>query len=305
VSGFRPRFFVGRESLSSSPGSPRDPGRDWGVGAGTAPGAEPGTAPGADLGADLSGRELTLGVEDSHHALRVLRLQQGDECEVVVGAAVYAASVSGVAAGGAAFASGGATERRADDLVRVRLTRRLEGPAAGAAYQAQVGVVQSLARPVLIEQVLEKGTEVGASFFVLVPAANSPRGSESAGAERLARWCRIVLEAAKQSKQVAVPPVEFMDSVECAVADLTRRGMLSLVLDPCASIGLEERLVSRAAPGAHVALWIGPESGWNAAESEQFEAAGMEAVRLGRGILRTETAGPVAVAVARLAMRDW
>ena len=280
MSGFRPRFFAGQESLSSSPGGSPTPGAD--------PRVDSGAAPGAASGADLSGRELTLGTDDSHHALRVLRLQRGDDCEVVVGAAVYAASVSW-----------------ADDPVRVMLTGRLEGIAAGAAYQAQVGLVQSLARPALIDQVLEKGTEVGTSFFVLVPAFHSPRGSEPAGAERLARWRRIVLEAAKQSKQVVVPQAEVMDSVEQVIRDLGARGVLSLVLDPAASVGLEERLASRAARGARLALWIGPESGWTAAESEQFRAAGIEAVRLGRSILRTETAGPVAVAVARLVMRDW
>ena len=34
-------------------------------------------------------------------------------------------------------------------------------------------------------------------------------------------------------------------------------------------------------------------------------AAGVEAARLGRSVLRTETAGPVAVALVRLGLRDW
>jgi 16S rRNA (uracil1498-N3)-methyltransferase len=50
---------------------------------------------------------------------------------------------------------------------------------------------------------------------------------------------------------------------------------------------------------------VGPEGGWTAGELDQFTGAGVSTVRLGRSILRTETAGPVAVAVARLALGDW
>jgi 16S rRNA (uracil1498-N3)-methyltransferase len=275
VSGLRPRFFVDAERFPSPPG------------ASLAPSA---ALRGSELaaGAGLRGRELTLGAEDSYHALRVLRLREGDKCEVVVGAAVYAASVS-----------------QAGQLVRVMLTDRLEGAAAGAVYQAQVGLVQALARPALIEQILEKGTEVGASFFVLVPTANSPRQPAPPAGDRLVRWRRIVLEAAKQSKQVAVPEVELMDSVEQAIRWLNARGAASLVLDPAAVAGLQDTLQPHAAKGARIALWVGPESGWTAADAERFRAAGMEAVRLGRSVLRTETAGAVAVAVARLVMGDW
>jgi 16S rRNA U1498 N3-methylase RsmE len=126
VSGFRPRFFAAQvEDCSFCEDS-------------------------ADPEADLSGSELDLDAEDSRHALRVLRLGVGDECEIVTGAAVYAATV--IAAAGP---------------VRVRLIARLEGAAAGASYQIQVGVVQALARPAVMDYVLEKGTEVGASFFIL------------------------------------------------------------------------------------------------------------------------------------------
>lgn len=262
--GFRPRFFV----------SPLDvpfPIDDA---------AEP------DL--DLSGVEVSLTAEDSHHALRVLRLSEGDECEAVVGAAVHAAVLVAAA-----------------HPVRIRLGARLEGVAAGADYRFQVGLVQALARPAVMDYVLEKGTEVGASFFILLRAAGSPKRSDPPRGERLARWRRIAQEAAKQSKQVAVPPVDLAASVGDALDALRERGALSLVLDPAASDGLQEMVARQQAQAMCVALWVGPESGWTGAESEQFLAADIGSARLGRSVLRTETAGPVAVAVARLALRDW
>ena len=46
-------------------------------------------------------------------------------------------------------------------------------------------------------------------------------------------------------------------------------------------------------------LWVGPESGWTAEELAWFERAGIPLARLGRRILKAETAGPVAVALVR------
>ena len=159
MSGFCPRFFIAQE--------------------GTA-------APGEGLPA--VGDQLTLSSDDSYHALRVLRLKAGDHCEVVVGAAVYAASVRGTKA-----------------PLGVTLTARLQGEAAGAVYRSQVGLVQALTRPALMDEVFEKGTEVGASFFVVVAAAGSVRLPEASWANRLERWRRIVQRPPNRANSRSCP----------------------------------------------------------------------------------------------------
>jgi 16S rRNA (uracil1498-N3)-methyltransferase len=256
VSGFRPRFFVAGEP-------DRDP----------------------------LGTELLLGTEDSHHASTVLRLQPGDECEVVVGAAVYAATVVALEEG-----------------VRVRAQARLEGDASGGAYRVRVGLVQALARPAVMDYVFEKGTEVGASFFVLVAAAGSPKWAAASANDRLERWGRIVREAAKQSKQLTVPTVVFTGPVGGTLDHPVVAGLRSVVLEPGASSSLADlpkHVSGEEAMRSALALWVGPEGGWSVDERRLFEARRLSMARLGRGVLRTETAGPVAVAVARLLLGDW
>ncbi len=272
--GFRPRFFV---SL--------DP-----VGAG-----------------DMRGLELRLTAEDSNHALRVLRLREGDECEVVV----RVAGVGGAAgAGGAAVYA--ATVSAAADPVRVRLGPLLEGAEEGPEYRVEVGLAQSLTRPALIDHVVEKGTEVGTSSFLLVYAARSPNRLGLARPDRIERWRRIAREAAKQSKRAAVPTVDATGPLVEALEHPTATGSLSLVLEPGASMTLQQALLDWDGAGAsprkepsRVLLWVGPEGGWTPAELQSFSAAAIAGVRLGRSVLRTETAGPVAVAVARLTLEDW
>jgi 16S rRNA (uracil1498-N3)-methyltransferase len=271
VSGFRPRFFV--------------PSRGDGADSGGARGPAP----------DLDIAVVTLDADDSYHALRVLRLRPGDECEAVVGAAVYAATVLPAAGG------------KEGKPVQLRLGGRLEGPEAGASYRQAVALVQALTRPSVLDWSIEKSTEAGASLILLVQTAGSPRPSDKDPRARRARWARIARDAAKQSKQLVVPSVELEPTFEAALERLHSLGLSSVLLDPFAEQTLYDLVAARAPAGsaAGIALWVGPESGWTADEKESLLQAGVATVRLGRGVLRTETAGPVAVAVTRLALGDW
>jgi RsmE family RNA methyltransferase len=244
----------------------------------------------------------------------VLRLEPGDPCEVVVSAVPAGdAKQAGAAkqaeaakqAGAAVYA---ATVSSMGDLVTVTVGTRLGEGLAGASYRYEVGVVQALARPAVMDYVFEKGTEVGASFFLLVSTAGSPRWAATPSGDRLDRWTRIVREAAKQSKHVSVPWVLFAGSLTQAIDHVTGLHARSLVLEPGASRGIQDVFCEPRAPqppAGPLALWVGPEGGWSAEETEQLRSAGLTAVRLGRSVLRTETAGPVAVAAARLLLGDW
>lgn len=284
--GFRPRFFVTESA-------------------------------GSDLhGPDLSGAVLALSPEDSHHALRVLRLVPGDPCEVVITGKAYVATVVS-----------------ATMPVTTRLESRLLGAEAGGCYLTNVGLVQRVERLTLLDHVIEKGTEVGASFFVLL--LQPERAGASDATRRSVRWERIAREAAKQSKQTKIPALHFCSSAEGALAWLEQQGFRSLILDPGAPQRIDEILrpaaaareaaavtaretateaavvetgalaAQAAASSPALALWVGAEGGWTAAERDLFAARGLPKARLGRSVLRAETAGPVAVAVARLLLGDW
>jgi 16S rRNA (uracil1498-N3)-methyltransferase len=263
-------------------------------------------APTSEVGAPE--RELVLDPEDSHHALRVLRLAVGDACEVVVVPAQEGPDLA-EGRGGVAFL---ANVTAATEEVRVRLVAPLQGKSAGASYTKSVGIVQAMTRPVAMDYLLEKGTEAGASFFVLVSVAGSTQPFAAPQAARLSRWRRIAREAAKQSKQLAVPAVKIAGSIDEALEGFGSRE-LSLVLEPGASdrlydVVVEARRREDSGGGvrpARLALWVGPEGGWTEEDLARLVSAGAKTVRLGQGVLRAETAGPMAVAVARLALGDW
>jgi 16S rRNA (uracil1498-N3)-methyltransferase len=219
----------------------------------------------------------------------------------------------GEMAGGVAYL---ATITQVTDEVRVMPVAPLEGTRAGASFTTDVGIVQALTRPAAMDYLVEKGTEVGASFFLILPVTGSPSRAEKKQGARLARWRRIAQEAAKQSKQLRIPSVEVADSVQEGLVRLGAESR-SLVLEPGAAdelYGILSSVSGRRVParGAwaaqrppRLALWVGTESGWTEDELAVLGIAGARTVRLGQSVLRAETAGPVAVAVARLALGDW
>lgn len=156
---------------------------------------------------------------------------------------------------------------------------------------------QSLLRREKFEWVLQKGTEVGVSTFVPVITRRSlVRDAEDVTPEKLGRWQRIIREAAEQSGRgllpVLRPPVSF------------REAMSKIAADSCALIawegatqpGLREALREKGAT-RDIALFIGPEGGYDPDEIDEAVAGGAAPVTLGRRILRTETAAVVGAAL--------
>ncbi|NLE73397.1 MAG: 16S rRNA (uracil(1498)-N(3))-methyltransferase [Actinobacteria bacterium] len=238
-----------------------------------------------------AGSLACLDAEDSHHAVRVLRLRVGDGCEIVQSDApgrVWAATIETMG-----------------PPVGVRLTRLME-ESSGAVLR--LALVQGLLVLSKVDEIIDKGTQVGIDEFLMVQAEQSPVGAERKAAARVERWERVARAAAKQSRQPALPRITVVSSVTEAAQTLNGDGFLSLVLDPGAErtlSGLLKEHEGTTLCGKRLALFVGPEGGWTEAERACLLNQGVEVVRLGRRILRAETAGIVAAAVVRSVCGDW
>ncbi len=217
-----------------------------------------------------TGARITLGPEESAHLCRVLRLPAGARLAVFDGAGREWEAVLEVADPGAAVVS---------------LGREIEGSVDPA---LTVTIVQGLCRPERVEWVLQKGTEVGVSRFVLFRGARS-EGPEPSPA-RLARWEKILAEACRQSGRRMVPPLVGPVGAPVPVP----AGALGLLLDPS---GSPLASLLDAAPPGPVALAVGPEGGFEAGEAREWASIGWRVVGLGPRVLRTETAGVAAASI--------
>ena len=169
--------------------------------------------------------------------------------------------------------------------------------AATGEPRVRLTLFQSLLQRDKFEWVLQKGTEIGVVAFVPVITRRSlVRDADDVGENKLERWRRIIREAAEQSGRGALPTLITPIPFEAAAPEATAHDRTLIAWE-----GEQERTVRDVLGGLRdvetVALFIGPEGGFEAAEVEEATAYGATPVTLGRRILRTETAAVVGAAL--------
>lgn len=235
----------------------------------------------------IRGDVATVRGSDAHHLRTVLRLGPGDRFLVVdeLGRE-REATITAVEPGQILAALGQPRERRVEPTVPLTL-------------------YHGLPRAARYDLALRMGTELGVARFVPVLSARTVvRLGEGDASRKQERWQRIVIEAAKQCGRQRPPRVEAPLTWQAALADYTRAGLPGVM--PSAGLagseapGLGEvvaELRDEARMRGGLALFIGPESGFDLAEEASARDAGATLVSMGPRILRTETAAVVAAAI--------
>jgi 16S rRNA (uracil1498-N3)-methyltransferase len=178
-----------------------------------------------------------------------------------------------------------------------------------------VTLVQALAKGDRDEMAIEAATEIGVDVVVPWQAERSVvvwRGERAAKSR--ARWLATVRTATKQARRARLPQVEVaVDSrgLAARVVDVVAAGGRAIVLHEEATTALADVDLPASsgapAPGGapEVLVVVGPEGGISDGELEALSAAGAVAARLGPHVLRTSTAGPVAIALLAQRLGRW
>lgn len=149
-----------------------------------------------------------------------------------------------------------------------------------------------------LEWVIEKGTELGVTRFVLVVTERSRGEAARIRVDRLERIARAALE---QSQRCRLPgigePIPFTTAME-NLASIEERILFHEDAEP--TPGWHERAV----PPSSVAAITGPEGGFTSDEARSAAAAGWRTVPLGPRILRAETAAVSAAALLQFLWGD-
>jgi 16S rRNA (uracil1498-N3)-methyltransferase len=173
--------------------------------------------------------------------------------------------------------------------------------AAETEPSARLTLYQSLLKREKFEWVLQKGTELGVARFAPVVTRRSlVRAAES---DKLDRWRRIIAEAAEQSGRARLPELLTPVTLEEALRYTGGYAKSILAWEGPGRRGLTAALAGLP-PAPAVAVFIGPEGGYDDDEIETAREAGVAVVTLGPRILRTETAAVVAVALTLHALGE-
>jgi len=158
-----------------------------------------------------------------------------------------------------------------------------------------VTLLQALGKGDKVDRVVRDATQLGVQRIVLVETERSiPERSEK-HRDKVNRYARIALEAARQSGRGDVPILTGPESLDAALERVAGAAM-KLAFHASAETGLRQLFSTSAAQPDSIAACIGPEGGFSDAELGKLVLAGFSLVRLGPFILRTETAAIAALA---------
>ena len=217
---------------------------------------------------------LEVSGEEFHHAVRVVRLRQGQEIEVFDG--------KGHAAHGKVVEIGPLS-------LRVEIDREIDSRESPVRVHLAAAIIQ----PDKFELVLQKATELGAaSITPLVTDRVEVRPERYRG--KAERWEKIVFEAVKQSGRAVIPPVNEPTSF----ADLMKKPGAKLVFDA------DEEPDGTMEREGEITVLIGPEGGWSEREIAAARAAHCIFQRLGPRRLRAETAAIAALSIIAARLGD-
>ena len=108
---------------------------------------------------------------------------------------------------------------------------------------------------------------------------------------KIARWQGIAEAAAKQSKRGIIPQVADVMTFPQAVQMASSMGVKLIPYELAEGMNKTKEIIGNLKAGQDIAIFIGPEGGFDEKEVELALNNGIEPITLGKRILRTETAG--------------
>lgn len=225
----------------------------------------------------------TLTGDDARHISRSLRMQPGESlilCDSI--GTDYQCEI----------------EHVSEESVVVRI---LHYCVSVAEPSVQVTVYQGLPKADKMDSIVQKSVETGAVCVVPVMTARCvSKPDEKSAAKKTVRWQKIAQEAAKQSGRGIIPRIAPLTSFRAAVLEAAKNGDMILFYE---GGGQSIRdLVDRST--ANLAVFIGPEGGFEQTEVDFAVQNGGRVATLGTRILRTETAPIAALAAIMLASEN-
>lgn len=229
---------------------------------------------------DREGHRVVILGADVNHIKNVLRMNLGEEINVSDGVSSleYRCRI----------------ESYTDSSVECALCFVKE---ANTELPVRIRLYQGLPKQDKMELIVQKAVELGAACVIPVACHRSVvKLDDKKAAKKVERWQSIAEAAAKQSKRGYIPQVEEVMSFKLAAQQAKNECRHLLIPYELAESGADgmqftRDLIGQIKPGEDIAVFIGPEGGFEDSEIEYARECGIQPITLGKRILRTETAG--------------
>jgi 16S rRNA (uracil1498-N3)-methyltransferase len=241
------------------------------------------------------GQVIELPANVAHHALRALRLEQDDGLILFNGdGGEFHAAIVRITKHGAAV------------VIEKYLDIERESPLV-------ITLAQAVCANEKMDWIVQKGVEMGISRIQpLVTKLSMVRLSAERAERRMKHWQQIVISACEQCGRNRIPRILPLISLpgwlgaqigECKDLNNSMPRYPCFILSPTAKKGLRD--FPGSPPITALTLLVGPEGGFTPEEEAAAAVAGFIPLRLGKRVLRTESAALAAVSAMQTLWGDY
>lgn len=161
----------------------------------------------------------------------------------------------------------------------------------------KVYLFQGLPKGDKMEFIIQKAVELGVCGIIPVSTKRCVVKLDAGkAAAKTQRWQKIAEAAAKQSRRSVIPEVSEVMDLKQAIELASAMDVRLIPYELAEGMEKTRELIEGLENGQRVAVFIGPEGGFEAQEIQAAVEKGIRPITLGRRILRTETAGMTVLA---------
>ena len=221
----------------------------------------------------ISGEYAYIKGSDVNHIVNVLRMKPGEELLISVkGEWDYLCKI----------------EEIENDRVNLKVLESIKQ----RELPVNITLLQGIPKSDKLEMIIQKAIELGVSEIIPVKTKRVVvKIEEKKQASRVARWNAIAESAAKQSKRGIIPKVSEPKSIDNALEIVKDFGVKLIPYENADGIEKTRKILNGMDKTKNIAVFIGPEGGFEEEEVKKINKSGFEVITLGKRILRTETAG--------------
>jgi 16S rRNA (uracil1498-N3)-methyltransferase len=232
----------------------------------------------------LIGTEVKLPEFAANHAVRVLRMTEGDAAILFNGDGLdYTCELTLV--------------KKSEVLLLVKSSQKVEHESP-----LSITLLQGISSGDRMDYTIQKAVELGVRNIQPIATERSVVKLNQARAEkRLEHWQSVVNSACEQSGRAFVPKVAMPMPLTQWLVNNPQNQACRILLNPVGA----KRLADLARPDHEIQLLIGAEGGLSRSEIEAATSHGFQSVILGPRILRTETAALTAIASMQTLWGDF
>lgn len=160
----------------------------------------------------------------------------------------------------------------------------------------KVHLYQGIPKQSKMDYIIQKCVELG--VYEITPVFTERTIVQDKGNfdKKIERWQKVSEEAGKQSKRGIIPKVNDAIQFDAIQNELESTDLVIFLYENEEKTSIKD-VLKNSSKSETIALIIGPEGGFSDEEAERIVGLGAQSASLGKRILRTETAGAIALAI--------